>query len=338
MLFVGFDGGYGYTKAAASNGKEIIIPSLVGEGFEMISGELVNYNNRLDHQNIQMEIEGTKYFVGELARLQSLNCSYAFDGNKIRHLNTKILLATTVAMLMEHDYQDITLVAGLPFSDFVSQKRELQSYLNNFNVQVRLFDNKNVIERTVNFHTALPFSQVVAAIFQLGEHYSYDGVNLIGYIDVGTKTTDFVVFSPDNMVLIEKISGTINVGAHMLHSYLTPEIERLTGAKPGTPELEQVMRKGFIFKDGQRHDLTKVINDGKSNLARQIKDEINRRWSSRYGDLGMVFLVGGGAELLKDHAQEIYKGVIIPDQPTMMNAKGFLIVAKQLANPVYTVD
>jgi plasmid segregation protein ParM len=74
MISIGLDIGYGYTKAVASNGKKIIFPSLVGEGFKRQYGGLF-FEHKLNTDNMHVEIDGTDYFIGKLASMESRNCS-----------------------------------------------------------------------------------------------------------------------------------------------------------------------------------------------------------------------------------------------------------------------
>lgn len=330
MLNIGLDLGYGYTKAVASNGREVIFPSLVGEGFKRQYGGIF-FEHRLGMNNIHIEINGRDYFVGKLATMESRNHSYAFDQNKIDHINTKVLIATSVAMLMDETDEEISIVAGLPFGDYVSQKTQMQDYLNSFNVTIKLFNGNVFTEKQIRFVAADAFPQAAGALIELAEGYSFPSSGLIGCIDVGTKTTDLNVLDPDEMLIIESMSGTINSGAHVIHSYIAREIERLTNSRPEIHELERIVRNGAtIVKKGKEYSMESPLREGKADLAKRIKDEIVKKWAHKLDDLSGVYLVGGGAKLLTDDIKDIYDETIIPKAPEMLNAKGFLIVAKEL--------
>ncbi len=330
MLRIGFDAGYGYMKAVAGNGKKIIIPSLVGEGFKRQYGDIFGSGSNSILENLHIEIDGEHFFVGELASLESKNCSYAFDQNKILHINTKVLLSTAIMLLADDTKEDIAIVVGLPFSDYVNQKKQMQNYLDTFKTEAILHSNDKTVERQIGFKVAAVFPQAAGAIFQIAEHYDFGVDGLIGCIDIGTKTTDFTVFAPRRVRLVENMSGTLDVGVHLIHSHILREIESLTGLRPSTPELERILRAKITIKRSKKYDLTAVIDAGKKDLSKQIADEIAKRWSHQINNFNMVFLAGGGAELLRNEMDSIYEGIIIPDDPEFLNAKGFLIVANEL--------
>jgi hypothetical protein len=281
---------------------------------------------------MHVEIDGTDYFIGKLASMESRNCSYAFDQNKITHVNTKALIATSVAMLMDEETEDISIVVGLPFGDYVSQGAQLQEYLDNFNVHVKLFNGNKFTERLVRFSSARPFPQAAGAIFELAESFNFPSYGLIGCIDIGTKTTDLNVFESGEMLIIESMSGTLNSGAHIIHSYIAREVERLSGLRPEIPELERIIRNGaVVVKKGKEYNLAASLKEGKADLAKRIKDETVKKWSHRIDDFNRIYLVGGGAELLKDEMKGAYDEAVIPEDPEMLNAKGFLIIATEKA-------
>lgn len=330
MLKIGLDIGYGYTKAVASNGRSFNIPSIVGEGFQLIHNNTMlaqqGFNSdKLD--NLCVEIDNQKFFVGELASIESLSQSYVYDQDKIDHINFKVLIATSVALLLDEP-EDISIVVGLPYSDYVKQKKKLQAYLNNFDNIIKL----NGVEKHIRFHTAAPFPQSAGAIFELKKYYSFDPSGYVACVDIGTKTTDFTVFIPQKTKLVESMSSTINVGAHFVHSYVNREMEYQSGIRLDPFRVESIIRNGAVTEfDGRKYDLNESLRNGKSDLVKRISDEIAKNWAHGSTKISKTFLVGGGAQLLKEQLSSKYSSAVIPEQPEMMNARGFLIVANKIA-------
>ena len=331
MLNIGLDIGYGYTKAVASNGKNYTIPSLIGEGFLRRYGDIFGSQEGLNLDNIHVELNGRHYFVGKLASLESRTCSYAFEKDRIEHENTKVLLATAVALLMNQEEESISIAVGLPFSDYIQQGKRFQEYLYNFDETVKLYDRNRPRLRRVRFLKATSFPQSAGAIYELAERFNFGHQGLVGCIDVGTKTTDIMVFTADKMYPVESMSGTIDAGAHIIHSYLQKEIEEQLGIWAEAFELESALRNNFqIVKRGQTIDLSQAAIQGKKDLAKKIRDEVVKLWGQRMDNLSMVFVVGGGALLLKKHLLKIYDNTIIPEGAEMLNARGFLHVARMM--------
>lgn len=330
MLKIGLDIGYGYTKAVASNGKEVVFPSLIGEGFDR--REYGDIPGAINSNNMHVIIDDQHYFLGRLAVRESDNASYAFDKNKIMHENTKVILASAVAMLMDNYEQDISIVAGLPFSDYAVQKKEFRRYLRDFDIVISLIGTQE-LKRRVKFRCADVFPQAAGAVFELAEYYNFENNGLIGCIDIGTKTTDVSVFSGDDFTPILSLSGTVEIGAHVIHPYLARNAEAY-GLRLDTAVLERVLRNGETVKseDGQSVDFSKALQMGKRDLAKKIKDEVSKKWTRKLYNFSDIFLVGGGAELLKE--ENVFNRAIIPDNPAILNARGFLIVADHLAKEV----
>ena len=104
------DAGYGYTKAEPGG---VIFPSTVGHGRNF------NLKNEKSKNNTII-INGTKYFVGDLALKESYDASIVFTENKTNHENTIVLILTAIMKSIESqnifpdNFIHINLITGLP--------------------------------------------------------------------------------------------------------------------------------------------------------------------------------------------------------------------------------
>lgn len=136
MFKVGLDLGYGYVKGINEKGKEVLFPSLVGNAYErVLSGLFGTDNNKADNMHVVIVNENKEeYFVGELARREGKNVSYAFDEDKIYHPNTRALLTASCLLLLPEEEVPVHIVTGLPLEQYIHKKEEFKNMLKNFKV------------------------------------------------------------------------------------------------------------------------------------------------------------------------------------------------------------
>lgn len=67
-----------------------------------------------------------EYFVGELARREGKNVSYAFDEDKIYHPNTRALLTASCLLLLPEEEVPVHIVTGLPLEQYIHKRKSLK--------------------------------------------------------------------------------------------------------------------------------------------------------------------------------------------------------------------
>ena len=337
MFKIGLDLGYGYVKGISEDQKSVLFPSLVGNAYERNLAGLFGGNSSELTDNIHLSVldsDGQKkeYFIGELARREGKNISFAFDNNKITHPNTKALLVAATALLTPKEDVPVHIVSGLPLEQYIHQKNSFQEMIKKIKMIVE-FKGYNRI-KVVKFEKVTIFPQaagaVYAAIWDQLEKYLIRG-SFLGLIDIGQKTTDYIVFYVDTngkLVLREDLSGTIDFGMANLNNAADKLFTQKTGAKLDIPELMQLVKENQIFYKGEMVNLEKELEMVKAELARTIKDRIKLAWGNKMDFFNSVFLAGGGAKTLYTYMKDIYSNTILVKQAQMANAEGFLKVAK----------
>ncbi len=336
MQKICIDLGYGYTKGLADNGRSIIFPSIVGPGYKRDMAAALGERTKIDAGNLNVTINDqgidNEYFIGELARRESRTASYVFDDNKISHPSTKALLATATAMLAEED-EDILLVTGLPLEYFREQKEQFERFLNDFNVEITLHGSHKSIKRQITFAHSLVWPQAAGAAYDILKRRS-DLItkkgSLVGVIDIGHKTTDFIVFEMgEKMSVVQALSGTIKTGISVLHNYLEQEYAiRGKGILKSTDAEQLILAGGKKLIFGKEQDFSASIKKGAEEVARHIKDAIITRWDYRIEDFPAVFLAGGGANLLHQHLTDIHPYVYVAEDTQFANVNGFMKVGE----------
>lgn len=332
MYKVSIDLGYGWTKALSQEGGAVSFPSVVGPGHDRMP-ELVSP----DPADIHVEVDGEEFFVGELARKESLGGTFTLERNKIRHRSTSVLLATAAAMTVPGSVPQVFLATGLPVLDYAAQKEEMENFLSSFRARVRFIEGPLAGEvREVRFARVLVFPQAAGAVYSVlrspdgrvryGD-FLKDG-SMIGAVDVGFKTTDFVVFEAGrSLKLRSDLCGTVDAGVYDLYRPLMMAFTRKTGGRLDDTEVEELVRDGSIFYAGRERIFTREIAAAKESLSRKIRDRVEAHWGRKSDFLRAVFLVGGGALLLAQELSGLHPMVIPVDDPQWANARGFLAVA-----------
>ncbi|HHW01701.1 MAG TPA: ParM/StbA family protein [Thermoanaerobacterales bacterium] len=332
MFKIGLDLGYGYVKGVNETGKGIVFPSLVSAAYDRPLSTLFGGQKENPINNMHLVItngEKEEYFVGELARREGHNVSYAFDEDKINHPSTKALLAAASMILFPEEDVPVHLVTGLPLEQFVKQKAEFEDMLKNFKVIVSFKGDQKV--KIIKFARVTIFPQaagaVYGAILDNIQKYLIQG-SYIGLIDIGFKTTDFITFiAEDKLVLREDLSGTINLGMAAVNNAADKLFTQKTGSKLDIPELMRLINTGKIFYKGKELDFSQELATVKAEISRVIKDRIKSAWGSKIDYFNVVFLAGGGAKELQSGLSDIYEKTILVEDPQFANAKGFLKVA-----------
>ena len=166
MFKIGLDLGYGYIKGVNESGREVLFPSLVCDGYDrqlsgLFGGGFQSINDNLHF--VVSDETNHEIFVGDLARREGGNISFAFDENKINHPDTKGLLAAASYLLFPDGHIPVHLVTGLPFEQYVHYKNEFSQMLGKFNVTIR---HKNTIEsKRINFAKTTIFPQAAGAFY-----------------------------------------------------------------------------------------------------------------------------------------------------------------------------
>lgn len=331
---IGLDCGYGYTKAVSGTGSEIVFPSLAGHGAPLKRRQEKPSRPSLDA--LEVKISGEHWFVGDIARRHSRTCSYVFDREKAQNPETRALVATACALLTDGPEAEFDVVAGLPLDYYSRQKDSFCRFLETITAEVRFAGS---MKKHISIRNALAFPQSAGAIVALSQLQIGKRHGLTGCIDIGSKTTDITVFEPD-MEEIESLGATVDVGTHVLHDRISEHIEKqVPGATLSPPEIEYAVRSilSGVFENGRlltvrgnQIDIQPAIDMGCFDIATNIKNEALKKWSHKIDSFSQTYLVGGGSKLVKSLLEDSFPGCQVPDQPQMLNARGFLVVARMM--------
>ncbi|MHB1419113.1 MAG: ParM/StbA family protein [Bacillota bacterium] len=221
-MIISIDLGYGYTKGINNEGKSIVIPSVVGPGRDRSMVDILG-GEKSGMDNLHVVVNGEEYFVGSLAEEENLGASRTLDADKISHTNTKVLLSIVAALLTPDTSPDIHLATGLPFADYITQRKPFEAYLKFFNTDVE-FKGGPLLgkKRHIRFDRTSLYPQAAGAIYSLMDNEMARAITrsgkMVSVVDIGYKTTDFVTFQSGNTFKIKTdLSDTINVGMNEMN-------------------------------------------------------------------------------------------------------------------------
>jgi plasmid segregation protein ParM len=331
---VGIDIGYGYTKAISDTGQTVLFPSLVTHGHDrQLAGIWGAAEDPLDalHVKIVDGIDYGEYFVGKLAEKQT-SSAFVMQDDKLNIEDTRVLLATGLALSTPDNKTPITVATGLPLEQYVHQKNQFADMLKGYKA-VLTFVGTNTT-KVIEIGDVIIFPQAAGAIYSVimddPDKYLLDN-SYVGLIDIGYKTTDFVAFSVNDSFSLEvELSGTIDIGM----SRVLAMVDKLYTQKTGGSKLDMVdlialSRKGRIFHLNGYLDITDDIAAVHAEIAKAIQNRIRSVWGDKINLFNTIFISGGGGIDLFPLFKPFHPRVALIPDAQMANAKGFLQVAQR---------
>lgn len=325
MLRVGVDTGYGFTKAVADNGKRVSFPSIMAPA---VADPLAGlFKNGVGHRVKISSMAGVEEkLVGEAAMQSQSAQGFVAQQEKPQTMHDLLLLTATYLCLgQQDDGEGISLAVGLPLSYYRMQKDALKKRLETLSAWVSVDGGER---RYISFRNVVVFPQGAGALVAAGNALSKNGA--VGLIDVGTYTTDFMLFNVrDGMpIAVAEACGSVEAGIHLLHRSLASEFEKQTGVP--LPErmyqqtLELIQRGEALTYRGGKISLAPAFERAKREVAETIASQVLATWGDRTGFLSMTFFAGGGAVLFGDLLTERFQPSMVVNDPVFANAAGYM--------------
>lgn len=132
----------------------------------------------------------------------------------------------------------------------------------------------------------------------------------IAVVDAGGKTLDIATVKEGGQGLYQELSGTAETGALFLYDMLESALRERFDIKDNIPfpKLQRAITSGEYRLYGKRHDVQALVQQQLSDFAERVRFEVTKLLGdgSRFG--GVLF-VGGGANLLHNHLDQIFPGL-----------------------------
>jgi len=312
---IGIDIGFGFTKA--TDGKDFLVfKSVYGEAAELQFRE--NLLGKAKHdEHLQVEINETSYFVGELAERQSSSRSFTLDQNQFVSSSSKILALAALSKLVHQPKQSIKLVVGLPIGHYRQYKDELAIMLKTTHTFTAVdADGKSTdFDITVSDVRVLP--QPIGTVMDrlLGSNGTPKNqrfaTDKIGVIDVGFRTTDYTI--SDKGRYSERGSLTTRNGISRAFTKIGAKLKEACNIDIEIYRLFEAVDSGNIKIRGKAYDLKSITEKSFKQLATAIAADANTVWADDW-DIDAIMITGGGGAVLAPYIESQLEGVVIPIQ------------------------
>ncbi|MFZ5862420.1 MAG: hypothetical protein ACOYXR_06255 [Nitrospirota bacterium] len=325
MRYVGLDVGFGYTKAMpvlsgqGNAANAVLFPSIVSPAVDLaFRSGLDGQTGSLDH--LAVILDGASYFVGTLARRQGQFARATLDRVRTQSQEYRVLFLTALALLAESSSEEYAVVTGLPVDDFDDRAVIEDTLSGRFHITV----GGRTLDLFVRHLTVVPqpYGALMDLIFKdtLGNVDERYAKARVGIVDIGFKTTDFVLMHQGEFV--QKGSGSLKAAMSAVYQAAIP---KFTSRYPGNwdaPGIETALRDGAINVLGNRLEFDAALIDAElTGLAGEIVAWIQGRWSSQ--PIDYLISSGGGSLLLKPLLLKAFPQMVFIGDPQLANVRGY---------------
>ena len=120
--------------------------------------------------------------------------------------------------------------------------------------------------------------------------------------DIGYKTTDVV--SMENGRYIEISSDQINTGVSQVHQEVLRLIMEKFNIKKELKEIDKIVRTKELFYSTKTYDMKPIIKEASEPFAENIIETLYTINNGELGNVSMILLTGGGAEIVYEYIRE----------------------------------
>lgn len=339
-IAIGIDLGTSLTKLVGPGGENTIkIPSLVGDpnpGWKGL-GTDQSWINNLVLQND----DGRKYFIGELARLQSEIKRPLAEHGKMKSLKDAITaIKAAMSIFVESDYANLTIATGVPVASPQEEMTTLSSGLKGamtINVANDATGEEKQIRLKIDQCLVMPvcYGSYYEILKQSGENRAVDAV----VVDIGAGATNILTVYEGR--LMRTASGSVQESITTLADRIASNLNQQTGKILRAFELIKAIEVGrqSVMIAGEQYDISDTIKYYVGTISDMVVDELTTLLGSLPPDawIERVILTGGGAqvfgEVMKNKLTEHNivhspSEVIVPKDPVLANAMGFQKIAE----------
>lgn len=321
---ISVDVGYGYTKAVSDAGTRVSFPSATApgavdpmEGMEGIFERRTDYSVRITDLNGSIERQ-----VGQAA-LQSIACR-TFIAREEKPSDMHDILVLTAAYLVSDNGMDTSLAVGLPLSYYKAQKNVLKERLETLNAWVSVNGKK---EKYVRFKNVKVFPQGTGALVAFG---TVPEKGIIGLLDIGTYTTDYLLFEIKDGVPtpVVEACGSYETGIFLAHKAVALEYKKATGStlplKNYQRVFDDVLKGEPVPYWGREVNLTPAWLKVRRQIAETIVSGAVAAWKDQINELALTIFAGGGSAIFFDILGRMFPHSVLVEDGYFANAVGFL--------------
>jgi plasmid segregation protein ParM len=326
---VGIDLGYGFLKA--TNGiRDVVFPSVVGLGADLAyRSELSLYTQEED--NLVLEVEGARYFVGSLAARQSEIAARSLAEDRPGDWSARVLFLTALSLVTDGPAGHANVVTGLPPGHYRQYREALADVMLGEHRMV-LHVGPTPLQKSVTVDNVRVVPQPFGTVFDLFldrfgtvQQPELAGAR-VGVIDIGFRTTDLVV--ADRLDYVERLSTTTTTGLGTAYALIADALRREFGSTRESYELDAIVLSGRLRSGGRVHDISALRDDAFRQVARRIVTEVGSVWPK--DDLDVIYVTGGGGQALAGLLLEELPNAVLAPSAQSANVHGYWKLSNKL--------
>jgi plasmid segregation protein ParM len=329
LLTVGLDIGYGVVKAVTDDAS-IAFPSVMGHAREI----------KFQQETIQQKYPGDQitdddgsWFVGDLAlaqvpvgellRLRGRTANEKMMGNAFRLRLAKVAIGKLIQGVWGRDVVHVQLAVGLPVDHMGDASQLKEALLTQHLIKTDIGEFiANVTDVMVmpQAYGAI-YSQMLTPTGEINVHHTYMRT---GIVDVGTYTVDIAL--DDDGEFISSESGSIEGGVFTAQERIATMLERNYREKISYKLVEDVLKNNIFTARGTPVDYSEEVEEALAPLRSSTLGLMSEKWQ-RGTTVDVIYLSGGGAELVYEQVVEAYPQTKLVGHAQMANARGYLYYA-----------
>ncbi len=330
---MGLDIGYGVVKAVTAD-QVVMFPSVMGHAREI---KFQQEDMAWRHPGDQMTDEDGDWFVGDLAlaqlppgellRLRGRTANESTMGNAFRLRLAKVAIGKVMQGMWNRDIVHIRIATGLP-TDHMRDAAQLKASL----IGQHLIKT-DTAELIANVSEVMVMPQPYGTIYantltESGEINRQHTYRRTGVCDVGTYTVDLAL--DDEGEFVDAESGSVESGVYTAQERISAALERDYREKMPFKIVEEVLRTGIFHANGQPVDYSEIVEEALAPLRSATLNLMSEKWQ-RGTTVDVVYLSGGGAELVVEDVREAYPQTALVQDAQLANARGYLNYARFIA-------
>ncbi len=325
-LTVGLDIGYGVVKALTAE-TAITFPSVCGHAREI---KFQKDEIAARHPGDQIRDDDGLWFLGDLAlvqlppgellRLRGRTADEMTMGNVFRVRLAKAALGKLLAGKRDEQVVHVRIATGLPV-DHLADAPDLKTALLG---QHRIKTDTADFIANVTDVMVMPqpqgtiYSQTLTETGEVNPAHDYLRT---GVCDVGTYTVDLAL--DDDGEFVDSESGSIEGGVSAVHERISTLLEREYRQKIPFKMIDNVLRTGVFRARGEPVDYHEAVQEALEPLRSATLNLMGEKWKTGT-TIDVIYLSGGGAELVYESVVAAYPQTTIVAQPQIANARGYL--------------
>lgn len=333
MILIGYDPGFGNSKAAYINGtvKTAHLPSVVGVGNTNIGllDTSIGNNRRRNLPN-ETKFDGVTYLVGEnVAKygmpVQRMDFFRLSDGPELR-----ALFYTTLHHLLEDEVlEDVRVMVGLPVE--VMQNKKLAKATRRALRKWMIGEHCYCVNGKV---TPLEITRVEVMPQPAGSYFSWGmddngkwskGADTlrdtIAICDIGFNTVDLFVL--ESAQIVARYTAGEKAGIRRAAEQVISIIKQNTGVSLSLHEADAFLHQSNpdLSTASGILDLAPIVDQARNRCAASVLQLTERQWGNARKFRHVLF-TGGGSQILADSLSRAYPhGYVLPNA-VVANATG----------------